>query len=333
MMLPTQIDFTHPMLLYLLVIVPLWAALVWPRSGRGVLFTRTTQSSAGERGGSGPLAAVVLATPRLLRGATIVLVILAVAGPERVDTVQEISIQGRGLALVVDLSSSMLARDMEGQTSRIDVAREAAVRFARDRLHDEVSVIGFGGEALTRVPPTRDPELVAAGVRSLEVQLVRDGTDISGAVLTAMERLLESEREPRVLVLLTDGAHNGVSLPPLAAGRAAAALGVRIHTIGIQSPSDSLRAPGATRRSGRAGETMGTVLSGLADLTGGRYFQATSGTALDSVYEEIGRTEVPEEVLVDTEERSPYRPGLFIAALALLGIELLMRGSRWGVVP
>ena len=68
-----------------------------------------------------------------------------------------------------------------------------------------MSLIGFGMEAVTRVAATTDPELVAQGVESLEVELVRDGTNISGAVLTTISRLLESDREPRVVVLLTDG--------------------------------------------------------------------------------------------------------------------------------
>jgi hypothetical protein len=113
----------------------------------------------------------------------------------------------------------MLAEDMGDRQSRISLAREAAVRFARRRIHDELSLVAFGSEALTRVPPTTDRELIVQGVESLEIQLVRDGTDISCAILTSVSRLLESEREPRVVVLLASivliaSANPLLALPP-----------------------------------------------------------------------------------------------------------------------
>jgi len=250
-----------------------------------------------------------------------------------VEVVEDVVAEGMGIGLVVDLSSSMLAEDMGDRVSRIEVAREAAIRFARRRPYDELSLVGFGGQALTRVPPTTDSELIAQGVESLEIQLVRDGTDISGAVLTSIARLLESEREPRVVVLLTDGAHNGVELPPLATARAAAALGVRIHSISVLAPDEESLGAGATRGRIRMAEERETVLQGLALLTGGRYFRASNAAALDSIYGEIDRIEVPTLQAIEGELRHSYRAWFFLLSLALLAVELLLRGSRWGIIP
>jgi Ca-activated chloride channel family protein len=277
---------------------------------------------------------VIRIAPPILRAASLACLVVALAGPDRIERVEEFATQGIGLALVVDLSSSMLAADMGDGISRIAMAREAAVRFARGRPYDEMSLIGFGMEAVTRVPATTDPELVVQGVESLEVQLVRDGTNISGAVLTAISRLLESDREPRVVVLLTDGAHNGIELPPLATARAAAALGVRIHSISILSPEDAPLAPDATmRRRVVADAERETVLQGLAGLTGGRYFHASNPVALDSIYRVIDQLEPQVQRLVERDVSYSVRHWFFLLGLGLLAAQLLLGGSRWGLVP
>jgi Ca-activated chloride channel family protein len=330
-----RIEFARPELLYLLLLLPLWGLLVWPRAGRGVLYTHGDPGRGPERWPS-PRSIVIRIAPPTLRAASLACLVVALAGPDRVETVEEFATRGIGLGLVVDLSSSMLAADMGEGISRIAMAREAAISFARKRPYDEMSLIGFGMEAVTRVPPTTDPELVAQGVESLEVQLVRDGTNISGAVLTTTSRLLESDREPRVMVLLTDGAHNGIELPPLATARAAAALGVRIHSISIISPEDAPLAPGATtgRRAVAEGDAeRETVLQGLAGLTGGQYFRASNPVALDSIYRVIDQIEPQVQRLVKREVSYSVRHWFFLLGLGLLAAQLLLRGSRWGLVP
>ncbi len=330
-----EIEFARPELLYLLWLLPLWGLLVWPRAGRGVLYTH---GDPGRRSARWPgLRSVVIRIVQpILRAGSLACLVVALAEPDRVETVEEFAIQGIGLGLVVDLSSSMLAQDMGDGISRIGMAREAAIRFARGRPYDEMSLIGFGMDAVTRVPATTDPELVAQGVESLEVELVRDGTNISGAVLTTLARLLQSDREPRVMVLLTDGAHNGIELPPLATARAAAALGVRIHSISILAPEDAPLAPGVERRQRAAPDvdaSRETVLQGLAGLTGGQYFRASNPAALDSIYRVIDQLEPRVQRLVEREVSYPLRHWFFLLGLGLLAAQLLLRGSRWGLVP
>jgi len=325
------IAFTRPDLLYGLLLLPVWALLVWPRAGRGVLYTR------GDEGGRaaswpGASAAVVLLLPKALTGTALAALIVALAGPQRVEIVQETALEGRGIGLVVDLSSSMLAEDMGEGQSRISLAREAAVRFARRRVYDELSLVAFGSEAVTRVPPTTDRELIVQGVESLEIQLVRDGTDISGAILTSVSRLLESERNPRVVVLLTDGAHNGPEIPPLVTARAAAAVDVRIHAISVLAPEGGNVGLAGSIVRDRFGAERETVLQGIADITGGRYFRAASPAALDSIYDEIDRLETPRPRVEDLEVRHPLAGWLYLLALTLLAFEALLRGSRWGLV-
>lgn len=332
-----RLEFARPEALYLLLLLPAWWLLVWPRAGSGVLFTRG-EAARGLRGLGGAGAALVLMLPRALRAAAMAAVIVVLADPHRVEVVEEVEPRGKSIGLALDLSTSMLALDMDGGASRMSVAREAAARFARSRPHDELTLVGFAARAITRVPPTLDPGLIAAGIESLDVEVLSDGTDISAAVLTAVARLRESEREPRVLILLTDGAHNGVGVPPLAAARAAAAVGVRIHSISILGPGDA-PAGGAgvpaylleSRR--RTEDEMRTVLAGISEVTGGEYFHAANSAALDSAYREIDRIEAPVEEPTEREVSHPARALPILVGLVLVGLDALLHGSRWRVVP
>jgi Ca-activated chloride channel family protein len=323
--------FTRPDLLYALLLLPLWALLVWPRSGRGVLFTRGSGSVRGSAWSLAP-ATLVLLAPKLITGLALAALVVALSGPQRVEIIEETVLEGRGIGLVVDLSSSMLAEDMGDRQSRISLAREAAVRFARRRVYDELSLVAFGSDAVTRVPPTRDRELIVQGVESLEIQLVRDGTDISGAILTSVSRLLESERNPRVVVLLTDGAHNGPEIPPLVTARAAAAVDVRIHAISVLAPNETEVGLAGSIVRDRFGSERETVLQGIADITGGRYFRAAGRAALDSIYDEIDRIETPRPRPEERELHHPLAGWFYLLSLTLVAFDALLRGSRWGLV-
>lgn len=330
------IEFARPELLGLLALLPVWALLVWPWARRGIVFARGESARRLVLGGR-IRGWLVMLTPILLRLGTAAALIVALAGPQRTSTLRELETYGKGMGLVVDLSSSMLAEDMENGSSRIDVAKDAATRFAAERPYDELSLVGFAGEARIRVPSTTDPTLITEGVNSLAVQVVRDGTDISAALLASIDQLVRSDREERVVVLLTDGAHNGIGVPPLAAARAAAALGIRVHSISVlgQEALDAMnRSREAARRASvQAGPDMQTVLSGVAEITGGRYFHATTAVALDSIYEEINRLEAPRQRLVEYEETYPLRLWPLLVGLLLLTGDGLLRGTRWGKVP
>ena len=206
----------------------------------------------------------------------------------------------------------------------MDVAREAALDFARGRTLDEITLVGFAGLAVTLVPPTSDANLIVTGVESLEADLVQDGTDISAAVLATVARLQESEPESRVVILLTDGAHNGEDVPPMAAARAAAALGVKVHAISILPPGF---------RQSWISEDMETVLTAISGFTGGRYFTASSAAELESIYREINWIEAPVPILTESEIRHPLRTRLLLLGLVLLGLDVALRASRWALVP
>ena len=323
-----SVQLARPEWLFLLAFVPLWLWWIRPRRTSGLLFA--SAGSVPLRGSR--LWAVVDALPRGLRAAALACLIVALATP-RVITAREEPVEGgTGIVVAVDLSTSMWADDMEGSATRLEAAKAAARRFVAGR-DDAIGLVTFAGEALTRLPLTRDHYLVDHAIDGMEVGLLIDGTDIAGAIAAGSALLDAAPHDSKVLVLVTDGAHNRDGLVPAMAARAAAAVGVRIYPVAIGRPDPPAPAGGAGAAALTQRQRMETVLTQAARITGGRYFSAADVVALDSIYAEIDRLETTSRETRLTTALVPFRFWLVAAALALVLGALGLRASRWVVLP
>jgi Ca-activated chloride channel family protein len=228
--------------------------------------------------------------------------------------------QGVAIAIAIDLSTSMWAEDMATDTSRLDVAKATVSRFLEVRS-DDVGLVAFGGEAMVRLPLTRDLGAVADAVDALEVGLMIDGTDVAGAIAAAAGLVKEAPHGSKAVVLVTDGAHNREGLMPAQAARAAAAFGIRLYPIAIGAD-----------QAGQEAE-METVLTQAASLSGGQYFRATDVASLDSIYADIDRLAVRSEELVAKTIATPLGLLLLLGSLVCILLTTTFRASRWGVIP
>ena len=313
-------ELAEPGWLVLLAILPVWWLWIRPRRMWGLMVARSAEADAlALRRWVG---AAVEAAPHFLRGAAVACLIVALARPQLVRTYQEPVTEGVGIVLAIDLSTSMWAEDMADRTSRLDVAKETLQRFLETRS-DDIGLVSFAGEALTRLPLTDDSYVTRAAVDALEVGLLVDGTDVAGAIAAGAALLRDSPHRAKVLILVTDGAHNRAGLLPSLAARAAAVHGVRIYPVAI----------GTEEAAGIGSTDMATVLTQAALITGGRYFHATDVAALDQIYADIDRLTEPSEELVDLVEVTPVAVWPLLAALALMLLGAGVRGSRWGVIP
>ena len=315
-------ELARPAWLWLLAVLPLWWWYVHPRRTWGLLIAGGNEArSVSLRRWTG---AAVEAVPRLLRAAAVACLVLVVARPQLVRTYQEPRSEGVGIAIAIDLSTSMWALDMGPRTTRLQAAKEAVQRFLVIRdPDDDIGLVSFAGEAHVRLPLTYDRYVVQEAVSALEVGLLLDGTDIAGAIATGARLLKDAPQRSKMLILVTDGAHNKAGLVPGMAARAAAAFGVTIFPIAIGS-EEALQ---------RGGAGMETVLAQAARITGGRYFRATDVSALDQIYAEIDRLAVRSEEIIERTETTPVGHWFFLTALALLVAGSALRASPWGVLP
>ncbi|MEM7416032.1 MAG: VWA domain-containing protein [Gemmatimonadota bacterium] len=308
-----NVDLAAPGWLALLAILPLLAWWIAPSRDAGLLLPGGDEDIQGRR------VSILEWTPLVLRLLAITTLIVAIAGPRSVRTFEEPRIEGVGIAIALDLSTSMWAEDMGARVSRLDVAKMTALSFI-DARTDDIGLVSFAGEAFARLPLTHDGHVVKAAVEGLEVGLLTDGTDIAGAIAAGAGLLDDSEHPSKVLILVTDGAHNKAGVLPDLAARAAAAVGVTIYPVAI----------GQER--GRDTRVMETVLGQAARITGGRYFKATDVQALEDIYSEIDRLVQPSRDTIKHVETTPFAWLFALVAAALLVLASLLRGSRWGVL-
>lgn len=262
-----------------------------------------------------------------LRCVSLAALVLAAARPQSGDSKVKILGEGIDIVLAIDASGSMKAEDFAPR-NRLQVAIDVAQEFVSSRQGDRIGAVVFASQSFTLCPLTLDHGLLLDLLNSVDFGMVEDGTAIGMAIATASNRLRESESKTKVVVLLTDGRNNSGKLDPLTAAELAAALGIKIYTIGAGTVGlvpypveDPLMGVRYERRQFDLDEE---TLQKIAELTRGRYFRATSPEALAGIYEKISEME---KSPIESVEYVAYREmGPDLAALSglLLVLELLI---------
>ena len=324
------LDFASPWVLLLLLFIPCW--WLWRRRRRppAIVFSRADVLARGRRGGG--LTRRALTTLRVLLIAGL---IVALARPRSGAHTENVNSQGINIVIAIDLSSSMLSEDFQPQ-NRLEVAKDKVKQFILGRHSDRIGLVAFAGEALTQVPLTVDYPVLLAAVDNLQAGQLEDGTAIGTAIATAANRLRNAPGHSRVLILLTDGENNRGAIDPRTAAQAAAAVGVKIYTIGAgtegMAPVPVGRGLMGMRYEYRPVEIDEGLLRDVATTTGGRYFRAVDAAALQRIYSQIDQLE-QEPVRAHTYVRytDEYRWPLAVALIAL-ALEALV--SLWkGPLP
>lgn len=312
--------------------IPLLAWLLWRRRRKppALLYARAALLAEGPRRG-GWTARVLVA----LRVIALTALVVALARPRTGARTETLRGDGISIVIAMDISSSMLAEDFQ-PNNRLEVAKETAKEFISARDADQVGMVAFAGEALTQVPLTLDYPVLLAAVDNLQPGQLEDGTAIGTALVTATNRLRDADGRSRVVILLTDGENNRGAIDPRTAAQAAAAMGIRVHTVGIGSegvaPVPVGRGVFGLRYENRPVRIDEPLLEDIAKTTGGRYQRARDADALRRTYQQI-----------DALERAPMREARLVryqdwyfwplaVALAALMLELALLWRR-GPLP
>ena len=231
-----------------------------------------------------------------LRVIALAALIVALARPQSGVSSENVTSEGIDIVLALDISSSMLAEDLE--PNRIEAAKQVAAAFARGRRNDRIGLVAFAAGAFTQAPLTLDHEVVANVIGELEVGMIADGTAIGMGLATAVKRLQESDAESKVIVLLTDGRNNRGEIDPVTAAQIAQTLGVRVYAVGAGTLGTA-RVPVSDPMFGRRYAQMRVdidedALREVTELTGGRYYRATDRASLEEIYREIDQLETTE---------------------------------------
>ena len=317
--------FEYPALLWLLALPLLLAALyVWRELSGRRPHLRVPTAAPWLQGGGTPLA-VLRHLPAVLRTAALCLIIVALARPRSSTEIEKIDSEGIDIVFVMDVSTSMLARDFT--PDRISAAKDIAIEFISQRPSDRMGIVVFAGESYTQCPLTTDRATLINLMKEVQTDLIEDGTAIGNGLATAVARMMDSEAPSRVVILLTDGVNNSGEVAPQTAAEIAKTYGVRVYTIGVGANGMApypVMTPWGVEMQNMQVEIDEELLKGISEATGGRYFRATDNTKLAEIYSEINKME---KARTSVDSFPVYKElfGRFgLAALICLLLELLV---------
>ncbi|ARN78150.1 aerotolerance regulator BatA [Nonlabens spongiae] len=323
-----NIEFQDPQMFWLFLLLPLiigYYLWTWRKQNANV----QVSSIKGFKAGRSLLATFrpVLLVLRLL---AVSLLITAMARPQTTDvTTKTKTTNGIDIVLAVDVSASMLARDLK--PDRLEATKEVAADFINGRPNDRIGVVVYAGEAYTKTPITTDKSVSLRAVNSIAFDgVLENGTAIGMGLATAVNRLKESEALSKVIILMTDGVNNSGFIDPKIASELAVEYGIKVYTIGIgtngNAPSPySRNLDGSFNFRLMPVEIDEELMKQIAVDTGGEYFRATNNKKLEEIYAEIDKlekTEIEQFEFFNVEEK--YRD-LVLLALILLGVEMLLK--------
>jgi Ca-activated chloride channel family protein len=248
----------------------------------------------------------------------ITLMIVALMSPVRDEAVELDPGQGYDIALVLDASQSMSAKEFDPDNpgrNRFDVVQEIVNRFIKQRRDDNLGVVVFGKYSFVASPLTYDKHILQGVVDQLYIGMAGKFTALYEALAQSVNLLAEAKAKSKIAILLTDG-HNtpGGKVPLDVAIDLAKKEGVRIYTIGVGAPN----------------EYNGALLEYIAKATSAKAFSAQTAMQLQRIYEEIDRLEKSEvERNSFSYKQYYYVYPLFVALLSLLLYVYLRNKRGW----
>ena len=323
-----NIEFANPQFFWLLLLLPL--ALVWH------IFKRKEENASLKLSSTKGFSVKQL-LPKLkpllfaMRMLALAAIILAMARPQTEDiSTRTKTTKGIDIVMAIDVSSSMLARDLK--PNRLSALKEVAADFIRKRPNDRIGLVVYAGESYTKTPITSDKSIVLSALREITYGQLNDGTAIGMGLATSVNRLKESKAISKVIILLTDGVNNSGFIEPQTAADLAVEFDIKTYTIGLGTNGNALtpiayNADGSFRYGMRQVEIDEKLLEDIAKVTGGKYFRATDNEKLEAIYDEINKlekTEIEEFKYYKYEEK--FRPWVLLAG-ALLLFEWVFRNT------
>ena len=266
----------------------------------------------------------------MLRIFALTMIVIAIARPRSSEQVEKIDTEGIDIVLAMDVSTSMLARDLT--PDRISASKDIAIEFISQRPSDRMGIVVFAGESFTQCPLTTDRATLINLMKEVQTDLIEDGTAIGNGLATAIARMKDSDAKSRVVILLTDGVNNRGEISPQMAAEIAKTYGVRVYTIGVGKEGMApypVTTPWGVEVQNVKVEIDEKLLSEIAESTGGRYFRATDNTKLAEIYGEINKMEKART----TVDSFPIYKELFtmyaLLALAAILLEMIL---NWFVI-
>jgi Ca-activated chloride channel family protein len=264
-----------------------------------------------------------------LTGLAFLLCIFALARPQWGFEWQEVKRTGLDILIGIDVSKSMLARDM--RPTRLERAKYAVKDLVKKLNGDRVGLIAFAGTSFLQCPLTIDYNGFLLTLDDLNTETIpRAGTSISSAIKDAIDVLKGADKKFKIFILITDGEE--LEGNAIQAANEAAQEGIRIYCVGVGTSEGDL-IPTVDERgekayvADRSGQAVKTrlnedLLKKIAVATGGSYVRATpSDFGLTLLYDKsiskLEKREIEAKMKKHYQERYQIFLGIAVALLLL----------------
>ena len=322
---------------YLLLFIPLIAYVVWYLLvGKGLKPSMKVSATLPFAGKVKSYKNYLVHVPFASRVIALSLLIIVLARPQLTSEWEEKDVEGIDIMLATDVSTSMLAMDL--QPNRLEAAKEVAQDFIAGRPNDNIGLTIFAGESFTQCPLTIDHIALANMLSAVDCDIaakgiIADGTAIGMGIANSVSRLKDSKAVSKVIILLTDGINNRGEITPEASAEMAKEFGVRIYTIGVGTDKKEAPYPTPYGSMNVPVEIDEKTLGNIAEATGGRYFRATDKQSLRDIYSEIDKLERTKLNVQQYQEYEELYQLFALLAILFLMIELLLRYTVLRRIP
>lgn len=249
----------------------------------------------------------------------LVFLIFALARPQDSKSWEQTKTLGIDMVIAMDISSSMEIDDFK--PNRLEASKKIASEFISERPNDRFGLVVFAAESFTQCPLTIDYRRITELFKDVKTRMLEDGTAIGLGLATAVNRLKDSEAKSKVIILLTDGENNSGEITPITAAELAQSFDIKVYTIGVGKEyfTQTIQTFMGTFQQKHKTKIDEKTLNKISEVTGGKYFRATSKSALKNIYEEIDRLEKTELASLKF-----YKKTELFLPLVLIGLGLLL---------
>ena len=270
----------------------------------------------------------------VLRTLAIISIIIALARPQASNSWRTQNSEGIDIMMALDLSGTMLSEDLK--PNRLEAAKTVASEFILSRPNDNIGLVVFAKESFTQCPLTIDHTVLINLLNSVKYGMIDDGTAIGLGLANAVNRIKESKAKSKVIILLTDGSNNSGDIAPITAAEIAKTFGIRIYTIGVGTNgivNIPVPTPMGVQYQQMQSDFDAKPLQDIANLTGGKYYNATDNSKLRHIYQSIDQLEKSKISVKEYSKKEEQFYVFSILAFLFLTLEVLIRNTILRRIP
>ena len=272
--------------------------------------------------------------PFILRTLTIALIIIALARPQASNSWRTQNAEGIDIMMALDISSTMTIDDV--RPTRLEAAKSVASEFILSRPNDNIGLVIFARQSFTQCPMTTDHAVLINLFNEVKPGMIDDGTAIGLGLANAVNRIKESKAKSKVIILLTDGSNNAGDIAPITAAEIAKTFGIRVYTIGVGTTgivNMPVQTPYGIQYQQMKSEFDAKSLQQIANLTGGKYYNATDNEKLRQIYQDIDKLEKTKISVQQYSKKEEQFYWFALLAFIFLVIEVTLRNSIFRKIP